>query len=914
MPRHTVPDVFKTLSLLLLMATFPSGPLAPQPVISVATDRWGYPVSLVASTKPAKATVSIAVLQAYTVVMLTKPTDLSQYGSYVQVLDSGYQMAIDDVNSDPTLLPDVNVILKRIDGLDVRGKQIYFSGGYASSNLLAQVEKDTSVVGISGFLPESTTTPAAALAGQLNIPFCGPTQTSPSYSNKGEYPTFFRTIVSTGSFAPAIYMFHRKVDAKRVAILYTTDYLLSAQIVKKYYQDRGIVVTAWVEIKPDPTPDQFKFYFGMVSRTDSRYIIACSAPYDSADIYFAANASGLVGEKFMWTFLQAPHPKATSFSEGYGPGAEKLLEGIVFPNTDTSSLENPYMAKYLQTYITRSVAYPNWFLTAGGVPPLIGSLSYDCAKLMLTAIDKVMKQQNATPEDLASGKLRKFLTTELFASTVYNGPVGAPLTLNSAGDLSVPIILTQPNMTNPMNPTAITRAVVTLSEPPTIADVSPFIFFGGSTVPPPDGTIFREHVVNSASKGKGLLLLVLGGIGILTCLVGMALNIIFAKEPSFKAASLSFTHLICLGCILAFASAAFTVNDVTTVSCRTRLWLQVLGFALVVGSMMFKMSRMLAILTTGTSIRKEFLSDNVGFIFVGVVVGIDSALLAGWSIAMNPTPSIQSDASSDRWVCQSSTSAYPGHILLYVYNVAILLVTMYISRQVQLYERAFSNGAADTASNLTACFAALFLGAVFLPLIASAETGPSTDAMRFLIIWVVAILCVGLVIGPKVLSVLIRRREKGPAGHTKHGLASVSGISTGLIGGTTTAGGSTNVLSSAERGTDTARAIAKAKYCDLGALTYRVRTKGLWTIWTCARGMVLHYTDRVLLALEGKEISRGIRLGNPKAGSLLEVNGSRLVVKSRAEVGGDCETHLDFEFRDQAAAEEAKEKISSFMT
>ncbi|KAI9366804.1 periplasmic binding protein-like I [Zopfochytrium polystomum] len=884
---------------------------AAEAATTVALDAWGYPQFIVPPKKATKATVSIAAIQAYDLIAYFRPTDFSSYASYAQVMDTGYQMAVEDINADPLVLPDVTVRLKRINGFDVMASNGFFSGGYAAVNMYANVINDPSVVGVSGFLTDVTTQNPASVAGQLNLPFCGPTQSSPMYNNKGMFPTFFRTAINMASFAPSLELLHRKFGVKRLTIVYTTEYTLAAVSIKSYLEARGITIAAWVEIKPNPTAKDFDFYFGSLKRADARYIISCSAPYDSGDIYFAANKSGLVGPSFVWSFLQTPYPRAATFSQAFGPGAEALLDGIVGTSTDTSLMSNPLMLRFIQQYLVDAALYPSWFITVGGYPSNFGAMAYDCAKLMLMGIDKVMKERKATAADLASGKLQQYFTTELFSLTSqnYSGPTRAPLPVDTSGDLSATILLTQFNLTDPMNGQPRICAIVSNDS---LADTgTPFIFFGGSTTPPPDGTVYREWLVNSPSSGKGLLILVLGGVGVVFGLVSIALNFIYARQPSFKAASTTFTHIICVGCIMAFVSAAFMVSDVTQTSCRVRLWLQVLGFALVVGSMLFKMSRMLAILTAGTMIRKELLNDFVGFGAVFIITGIDAAFLAGWTVAQNPKPTFQIDPTSEKWMCKSSTSMYPGHIILYAYNGLILLIMLYIARQVQIHERAFSNGAADTAATMSAGFVALFLGVVTLPLISGGDPGPATDVARFIVVWILGVLCLGLVVGPKIFAVIISQRERMSP---KLKVQSVAGISTGLLG--ISSGAAIDAKLPPENHTvgHHVRPIPRTQYVDLGRLVYRQYKQGFWTHWKHVRAGAMHYSDKNLVVFEGLESSQGFRLGKPSNGahSHLELRGSVAVVRSKADITGSTEAYLELEFDSPAAGEDFKQKLDRF--
>ncbi|KAI9321139.1 hypothetical protein DFJ73DRAFT_922833 [Zopfochytrium polystomum] len=440
-------------------------------------------------------------------------------------------------------------------------------------------------------------------------------------------------------------------------------------------------------------------------------------------------------------------------------------------------------------------------------------MAYDCAKLMLMGIDKVMKERKATAADLASGKLQQYFTTELFSLTSQRQQLCFCQT--TAVQLEL-------------------RSQWTHRET-----------YRRSTTPPPDGTVYRERLVNSPSSGKGLLILVLGGVGVVFGLVSIVLNFICARQPSFKAASTTFTHIICVGCIMAFVSAAFM------------------------------------------------------------------AFLAGWTVAQNPKPTFQIDSTSEKWMCKSSASTYPGHIILYAYNVLILLSMLYIARQVQKHERAFSNGAADTAATISVGFVALFLGVVTLPLISGGDPGPATDVARFIVVWILGVLCLGLVVGPKTFAVIISQRDRMSS---KLAVQSVAGISTGLRG--TSSGAAIDAkLPSAKRTVGHhVRPIPRTHYVDLGRLVYRQYKHGFWTHWKHVQASAMHFSNKNLVVFSGLESSQGFRLGKPSNGahSHLQLRGSFAVVRSKADITGSTEAYLELEFDSPAAGEDFKQKLDRF--
>ncbi|KAI9325970.1 periplasmic binding protein-like I [Zopfochytrium polystomum] len=683
----------------------------------------------------------------------------------VKAMDAGFQLAIEDVNSDPKILPDVNVFLKRVNALVLFDDK--FTGGYPAVNFYSTAVRDSTIIGGSGFLTDLAATSIGEVASQLGLPFCGAAQQSPIYSNKLVFPTFFRTTPNAGMLGPTIRLLHEKMGARRVSIISTTDYKDATDSIRRHLEMHNFDIVTRAEMKPTPTEDERNGVMNILKYEDSRYFIVLANPYDTATIYFAARNFSMVGPRYMWTAINFPYPRGESFDEDFGAGSSRDLEGLIGFSTYSNNA-SPYLAKFKQDYRTFQSLFPYWFFTDNGIVPILAAQTYDCVKLMLVGIDNAMKSHNATVEDLFSGRLKPFLTASAFSLPNYNGPTGAPLRLDSNGDLQTTTTILQFNTSDPTNflEAGIVIGEVYPGESPTLRESGTLITaYGGSTKLPPDGSVERVRISNDLHHGDGLIIAILGCIGALASVAAAATSSRYANRLAFRAASPLLTATLCLGCFLIFSSAVASVDEVTSLKCRARLWLQLMGFTVFVGSIIFKVGRVALVLSSGRSLTASYFTDYVGLGVTGVLAAVEALLLGAWSIAQNPKPSFEVDAFTEKWVCRSTLppeARYPGHIFLYVYNLLLLAGALYLALRAQSLERHYSSRAADTAAAITALSATLFLAVVALPLLETAEPGPRTDLARFAVVWAVAMFALLVIVGSKLIALGYQtRREQG---------------------------------------------------------------------------------------------------------------------------------------------------------
>ncbi|KAI9326819.1 periplasmic binding protein-like I [Zopfochytrium polystomum] len=697
-------------------------------------------------TKPAVANITIAVLNPYFLSFVVPLPVAYGLPGEAKAMDAAAQLAFDDVNSDMSVFPDANFVIKRVDSYSLElqkfGSNWPDSANYAAINLYNLIKADPT--------GPNASIPGFPLALEISSRF--QRATPPIH-----YPYQFQPAPSMHSAARAWALLLQSLNVRRVAILIGRDYTQDLDIITTELSAAGVKTAGVVVASIVPTLDDYNVWAATLKASDARYIIA----HGDADVAWSTttfiNATGLYGPKFVWIFRSQPSRD-------------------LFALRNVSSTADPYYKDFKTKYLNGAKNFPDWFHTNNGSLTVEMARSYDCIHLMVRGFYEMKKKLNMSTLDFAAGKLDKYMTADAF---------------------SVP----------------------------------------GSSVFPSDGSLDVTLLVNSASSGTGLTILVLGAVGVLLALCCLATIVANRKEKIVIQGSVLFMSLIAVGCAVAVASAVVMVGTPTSLSCNLRLWMQLTGFALTVGSVLFKSGRLYVIFSGSLRIPKSWVKDLGGAMLVLVILVVEWALLAGWTAVQNPQPTVKQDATTIMTVCQSqSGKAYPGHILLYAYNAALLGASLYVSRLALMSDRAHLDYATDTAASLSALAVAAFFAVAILPLVASTAPSPATDATRFMVVWLVCVLALLSIFAPKLLSLAVQMHEQRISKFTSANTQTAS-----------------KTAAPAPNGNETGSGLK-------GIVCYRTHTSSGWSSWVLARLAMNQFFGKVWLTLDSRSDSTAFPL------------------------------------------------------
>ncbi|KAJ3312963.1 hypothetical protein HDU76_002751 [Blyttiomyces sp. JEL0837] len=214
-------------------------------------------------------------------------------------------------------------------------------------------------------------------------------------------------------------------------------------------------------------------------------------------------------------------------------------------------------------------------------------------------------------------------------------------------------------------------------------------FYGGSNIPPPDGPVLKELVIEWRSA-YGAILAILSILGMLLCLLFLVLLILLRTTRVIKFMSPLFTAIYTLGIFIANLSLLFFIGPVSSSSCALRMWIPYLAAPLTFGCSLVKSARVYAIfrLSSRGKIKKgviRFFKDDFVLFALGILVMIAVVLLSSWQNSFDHQAYIiTSDRSTRLHACSeittdTSTATFKIASIMIAYISVLLACTGFLS-------------------------------------------------------------------------------------------------------------------------------------------------------------------------------------------------------------------------------------------
>ncbi|KAI8619922.1 7 transmembrane sweet-taste receptor of 3 GCPR-domain-containing protein [Chytriomyces sp. MP71] len=110
----------------------------------------------------------------------------------------------------------------------------------------------------------------------------------------------------------------------------------------------------------------------------------------------------------------------------------------------------------------------------------------------------------------------------------------------------------------------------------------------GVTTPPSDGFLASLIVTYELSNEKRCLMSALAAVGYVLALASITFFVRFRREKTVKAAGIDYILIILIGCSLGYTSIAIELLPHSTMQCNLRMWLYLLSYATIMGSLLMK--------------------------------------------------------------------------------------------------------------------------------------------------------------------------------------------------------------------------------------------------------------------------------------------------------------------------------------
>ncbi|KAI9350791.1 periplasmic binding protein-like I [Obelidium mucronatum] len=663
--------------------------------------------------------------------------------------------AVELVNSSPNILPGVHVNVKRFSECGGYNPQFLEAGypkmtGYASAVLGPDIiDNNPDVIGVSGLSYSSTGKGILEELSLHKIPSCGVTITSPRFSNKNKYPYFIRMSPTLG-FGEHLHQLLNHWNVKNVALIYQRGDEMSlsyTEDIQKSFLNHDISIVQTLGVTPGYAMSTLLSICNTILRSNVRYIVVSTQWLFLQTLYPDFASCGLISSQYVWISYNVLKPK--NVTRAY------LNQGfIAFLNPP------PVAAKNFSIFQNEYPQIQNLSLNGVRVIEIIRGINYfqvfDCVLTLLLGFDKLLKSNpEFTPEMLASKKLQHLLNWSHFQDIDHIGLTMEQMRLNQYGDLALPYTTaytladSHGSLVGFGETNNAGTAFMPLSQQP--------VFFGNNTSVPVDPLMDKipEFIVTPASVvGKSIFTIL--AVGASLCSMSMSLVTIYGRRKVMVRTSITYIWCTIAGCWLLNLSLMLYFGQTTLLKCKIKVWLQLLGYCTIISALASKLLLMRKLLLSGRRVPRGFSSSRFILARVGILVGMEIIFLVLWTLASHFTL-VKPLMLYNGYITVCYTGANnPFEILVWIYNIALLLATTALVLAMSGIESYTGESAFAAAIISTLCV----IGIVVVPVLIS-TTEPSSATIMIQADSVGIINCVVLcsMMIPKAISIFREERK-----------------------------------------------------------------------------------------------------------------------------------------------------------
>ncbi|KAJ3406299.1 hypothetical protein HDU80_011564 [Chytriomyces hyalinus] len=488
------------------------------------------------------------------------------------------------------------------------------SSGYASSITATDIVK-SGVLGVIGnefssaaVLLRRASSGEAEILSNYKIPYCSAASSSPRFSNKNNYPFFWRALASA--------------DDDNAYQMYLD--LLAALRATSDSAKNSIHILANVAMVTKVDAISIGYAAKEIEASDSRYIIISGQNQFISQVYYGMGKLGMLNPTRVWMAVNMPLPLFDN--SGFQDDYYSMLKGFIFIQYMSAATNGPKYDQLLESVKElggidfAATLSPNWFFQIA-----TAHINYDCTMLMLLGLDRVLKSSpENSVEMLTSGKLNDKLDFTYFKNLGYRGLVADPLELTINGDLAVPFqafCMTGVGSNMTMFGQTDVNATTFFYYPDTLP-----VFYGGalkssrSSIPPPDGPHLPrpEQFQFSTESKEGKLMLFFMISGFVVGLTTLVFTCTFRRMKTIVRTSTTVLFATSIGCMSWLAAiVTLYLPAQGRLICVVQIGLQLLGYCLIVGTVTSKMALNYTLVLRGRKIGHNFSTVR----FLGVCIG-----------------------------------------------------------------------------------------------------------------------------------------------------------------------------------------------------------------------------------------------------------------------------------------------------
>ncbi|KAJ3193542.1 hypothetical protein HK101_004645 [Irineochytrium annulatum] len=828
----------------------------------------------------------------------------------VTTVDAASELAVAQVNANPNILPSTTINIVRVNDWDParpNDYKIIDSGGYASVACINASTKSNVLLAV-GDVMDSTTLFTGEIFSHYKVPFCGAVQTSPTLSDKINYPYFWRMQTLTG-IGNHMYQLLSSMGVTRAALVMGTDPKSSSDATDientLSAQNSNITLLTKIEISPEmEAENDYSYAMSLLtgsSGVDAHYIIVIADANITMGIYQAGLQNGIVGNNYVWIGTTPPFTDASLVS-----GND--VQGFILAKQDVQPASAPAVSNFVSSWKSANAKNSSRYMMPNNWIPPYSAQGFDCVMNMLIGLDLFLKSNASyTPQLLASGNLSSLLTPKVFSNTGYDGVTFSPIALSTSGDLTLPFMFVSLSPQNFASLATIDQSSafgVTNQQGTNFTTLAKPYFYGGSSSPPKDKSppIVYTESVNTLGSSSGITLIILEAIGIIFSLACLVMVLLYRKEKVFKTASPPFSTIFIIGTLCSYVSNSFFINRATATNCHIQLWLPLVGFSMVFGSIIVKNLRVYYLFNNTKGTLLNYMKDPPLLAVASVFVLVEMMLLSIWSATMMPAPNqISISGNQFIYVCQA-TGANEIRIVatLYAYNIALIIGAGYLSYLTRDIHASYSESVFMSA----VVVAFVFVGATILPVLQTLEPSAWNTMIRTIAVWVLTTFTLLSMFGSKAIAMYFSAKNsmRNPTNNSEstngQGTNSTGASWTPGVRGKKSKGDRTMVATKdeEEETNDDPKKLSKAEYKfhDLGEVIYQPWFYFMWGKWADGYMSLNKLDDRTWIGIEEEETAKAMEIS---VNTIVSTNGNYVIVSSPAETRPDGRKIRGFDLR-----------------
>ncbi|KAJ3298099.1 Golgi transport complex subunit 3 [Rhizoclosmatium sp. JEL0117] len=355
-------------------------------------------------------------------------------GGFTYFYDLGVQMGLDYVNANESILPGFHFNVKRFSDCGAYYPAVESfngnSGGYAQAVTAIDVVGSKDVIGAVGIEYSTLAKGLAEILSNSKIPYCTPASGSPSFTDRNDYPYFFRTFLTLG-LGEHMYQLLKFWNVKRIAVIYQKDDYMGIQFAVDALNSmsrHSVAVVVKLPISTAMDEATFEYCKSQILLADARYLFVSGQNSWTNALYNGLGSRGIVGSKYVWFGINNLNSLAVN------------PKGFIYLTTPLPNMNSFIVKQAAEMYTSLSMLDSSILRFQDAMAQYGVGQAFDCVLLLALGFKKLLASNPTfTAEMLSNRSLQSYMNFTLFQNVGYDGISASPETLNQYGDLASPI-------------------------------------------------------------------------------------------------------------------------------------------------------------------------------------------------------------------------------------------------------------------------------------------------------------------------------------------------------------------------------------------------------------------------------------------------------------------------------------------